>query len=208
MLQPNESQSRHSAPTVVQDGQLLSPSGLLLYHDLEMALITNGNTRLPGVPHRRVHLYVVLRFHKSSHIRMSPWCPTNGPSRSLESRQSCHRQGSSRSFPACRWSQARTFRGTHQDLADHIQMKSTTTTRSARDNKRNCPLCSRSFAKTEHLERHVRSHTKEKPFECPQCGRKYGRKYVRKLMLVAQCLTLQRLTSEAHEKSTHYLRRE
>lgn len=44
-------------------------------------------------------------------------------------------------------------------------------------NKRKCLMCARTFSKAEHLERHVRSHTKEKPFQCRQCGRKYGRKY-------------------------------
>ncbi|ETN41350.1 uncharacterized protein HMPREF1541_03285 [Cyphellophora europaea CBS 101466] len=47
--------------------------------------------------------------------------------------------------------------------------------RNQRDSKRKCPVCARTFSKTEHLERHVRSHTKEKPFECQYCGRKYGR---------------------------------
>ncbi|EXJ56848.1 hypothetical protein A1O7_07192 [Cladophialophora yegresii CBS 114405] len=40
---------------------------------------------------------------------------------------------------------------------------------------RQCSTCGRTFAKTDHLERHVRSHTKEKPFICTKCGRKYGR---------------------------------
>ena len=30
---------------------------------------------------------------------------------------------------------------------------------------RQCHHCSRTFTKTEHLERHVYSHTKEKPFQ-------------------------------------------
>lgn len=41
--------------------------------------------------------------------------------------------------------------------------------------KRQCHLCARTFTKTEHLERHVRSHTKEKPFRCTECGKCYGR---------------------------------
>ncbi|KAL2408443.1 hypothetical protein ABEF93_003413 [Exophiala dermatitidis] len=40
---------------------------------------------------------------------------------------------------------------------------------------RQCTTCGRTFAKTDHLERHIRSHTKEKPFKCAICGRKYGR---------------------------------
>ena len=38
-----------------------------------------------------------------------------------------------------------------------------------------CRVCGRNFTKREHLARHVRSHTKEKPFECPDCGSRYGR---------------------------------
>lgn len=38
-----------------------------------------------------------------------------------------------------------------------------------------CSVCSRSFTKNEHLARHVRSHTKEKPFKCQNCGNRYGR---------------------------------
>ena len=38
-----------------------------------------------------------------------------------------------------------------------------------------CSSCDRTFSKTEHLRRHERSHTKEKPFTCPKCGRSYAR---------------------------------
>ncbi|KAJ4287452.1 hypothetical protein N0V88_007638 [Collariella sp. IMI 366227] len=34
----------------------------------------------------------------------------------------------------------------------------------------------RSFARLEHLKRHERSHTKEKPFECPECSRCFARR--------------------------------
>ena len=44
--------------------------------------------------------------------------------------------------------------------------------------ERVCSICSQAFRKAEHLARHVRSHTKEKPFECSVCGRTYVREYV------------------------------
>jgi uncharacterized Zn-finger protein len=50
--------------------------------------------------------------------------------------------------------------------------RSTSPSRLAR---KKCPLCGRLFLKTDHLERHVRSHTKERPFVCATCGKQYGR---------------------------------
>ncbi|KAL5341555.1 fungal-specific transcription factor domain-containing protein [Aspergillus crustosus] len=38
-----------------------------------------------------------------------------------------------------------------------------------------CSICQSTFRRPEHLKRHFRSHTKEKPFECPQCGRHFSR---------------------------------
>ncbi|KAI5201915.1 hypothetical protein AUEXF2481DRAFT_48715 [Aureobasidium subglaciale EXF-2481] len=40
---------------------------------------------------------------------------------------------------------------------------------------RQCPHCQRTFKRTEHLSRHVRTHTKEKPFSCT-CGASFGRR--------------------------------
>ncbi|EMT68886.1 hypothetical protein FOC4_g10004981 [Fusarium odoratissimum] len=42
-------------------------------------------------------------------------------------------------------------------------------------NLRMCPHCGRTFKRTEHLERHVRTHTKEKPFLC-HCGASFARR--------------------------------
>lgn len=39
-----------------------------------------------------------------------------------------------------------------------------------------CIACSKLFVRREHLQRHVRTHTKEKPFQCPDCRRSFGRR--------------------------------
>ncbi|KAL4866900.1 hypothetical protein BDV12DRAFT_129294 [Aspergillus spectabilis] len=39
-----------------------------------------------------------------------------------------------------------------------------------------CDRCSRTFARLEHLQRHERSHTKEKPFVCDKCPKSFTRK--------------------------------
>ncbi|KAL4928622.1 transcription factor domain-containing protein [Aspergillus undulatus] len=39
-----------------------------------------------------------------------------------------------------------------------------------------CGRCDRGFARLEHLQRHERSHTKEKPFGCDQCEKSFTRK--------------------------------
>ncbi|SCU87165.1 LAME_0D09032g1_1 [Lachancea meyersii CBS 8951] len=39
-----------------------------------------------------------------------------------------------------------------------------------------CKVCTRAFARQEHLARHERSHTKEKPYHCGVCERKFTRR--------------------------------
>lgn len=49
--------------------------------------------------------------------------------------------------------------------------------RSTNRMKLSCPVCAREFTRAEHLGRHIRSHTKEKPFVCSDCGKQYTRLY-------------------------------
>lgn len=39
-----------------------------------------------------------------------------------------------------------------------------------------CKICTRAFARQEHLTRHERSHTKEKPYFCGICDRRFSRR--------------------------------
>ncbi|KAJ5966384.1 hypothetical protein N7481_013098 [Penicillium waksmanii] len=48
-------------------------------------------------------------------------------------------------------------------------------TRARTKRQRICPWCFLSFSKEEHLSRHIRSHTKEKPFNCSSCGKSFSR---------------------------------
>jgi uncharacterized Zn finger protein (UPF0148 family) len=38
-----------------------------------------------------------------------------------------------------------------------------------------CSVCSSTFRRPEHLRRHLRSHTDDKPFVCPNCGKGFAR---------------------------------
>ena len=39
-----------------------------------------------------------------------------------------------------------------------------------------CSVCHRVFSKVEHLQRHLRTHTHERPFSCEYCFKSYARK--------------------------------
>ena len=41
-----------------------------------------------------------------------------------------------------------------------------------------CSTCGKRFTRTEHLNRHFRSHTRERPFGCSICGKRFSRTWV------------------------------
>ncbi|KAE8378515.1 hypothetical protein BDV26DRAFT_261572 [Aspergillus bertholletiae] len=53
-------------------------------------------------------------------------------------------------------------------------MASTTPGSSSKEREFRCAFCNRKFRKLEHLQRHTRRHTHEKPFSCP-CGACFSR---------------------------------
>ncbi|PMD40288.1 hypothetical protein L207DRAFT_427440 [Hyaloscypha variabilis F] len=53
----------------------------------------------------------------------------------------------------------------------NFQTSNGTTTK----HSRTCRFCFKTFSKAEHLSRHERSHTKERPYQCSDCGKSYTR---------------------------------
>lgn len=62
---------------------------------------------------------------------------------------------------------------TEQELQSQPQTLLNATLSMGKEKK--CPYCPSEFRKADHFHRHVRSHTKEKPFRCHICRKAYPR---------------------------------
>lgn len=61
-----------------------------------------------------------------------------------------------------------------ETLPEHLQLNGVTP--SGKPRLFVCKVCTRAFARQEHLTRHERSHTKEKPYVCGICERRFTRR--------------------------------
>ncbi|CAK7909138.1 hypothetical protein CAAN3_10S04874 [[Candida] anglica] len=66
----------------------------------------------------------------------------------------------------------------HSELPNNQEMKNQPPPLIDPKKKHPCPLCDSRFQRPEHVKRHMKSHSKEKPFECdePECGKRFNRK--------------------------------
>lgn len=53
-----------------------------------------------------------------------------------------------------------------------------------------CSICQKTFGRTEHLKRHVLSHTKDRRFHCEVCGKNFLRRSVVRLLKTSSPLRL------------------
>lgn len=66
---------------------------------------------------------------------------------------------------------------------------------STKNNRYVCDVCQRSYGRQDHLERHFRNHTNERPFSCTECGKRFAR------------LDLLRRHTELHSRDEPYGKR-
>ncbi|EER35297.1 predicted protein [Candida tropicalis MYA-3404] len=59
---------------------------------------------------------------------------------------------------------------------NRVRNNRSTQSREDKNKKYSCPICDGRFMRPEHVKRHLRSHTSEKPFECEQCQKTFNRK--------------------------------
>jgi len=72
------------------------------------------------------------------------------------------------------------FERSKLDLPQQSARSKSRSRKSGNDSKKihECPLCHSRFQRPEHVKRHMRSHSSEKPFACPQpdCHKRFNRK--------------------------------
>ncbi|KAJ5037710.1 hypothetical protein J3E74DRAFT_170521, partial [Bipolaris maydis] len=51
-----------------------------------------------------------------------------------------------------------------------------------------CSICRRTFARSDHLQRHQHTHTEDSPFSCPNCHRRFQRLDARNRHTAKFCL--------------------
>lgn len=59
------------------------------------------------------------------------------------------------------------------ELVKHMQSHAEETEEQEEELELYCETCGKKFTKTALLQRHIRVHSKDKPFECPVCGNKF-----------------------------------